>query len=129
MRTLHLGDPYQAALTRMTRLCLWVGAAGILAIVILQGPRTGLGFAVGAAISYVNFLLIQRMVNSIGSGGTASNFKAVLAGLRYLLLAGVVYVIVKILDITHAAVIEGLFVSVAAVLLELLYKLVNPNRL
>jgi ATP synthase I chain len=112
----------------MTQLSLGIGVVGIIATGLLQGVRSGVGFALGAGVSYVNFLLIQRMVNAIGTQGLESAFRSILMGMRYVLLAGLVYVIVEVLDITHVAVIEGLFVSIAAVLLELLYEIVNPHR-
>jgi hypothetical protein len=44
--------------------------------------------------------------------------------LRYLLFAAVFYVIVKFLKITPVSLLAGLLVSVAAVMLEILYELI-----
>ena len=41
--------------------------------------------------------------------------------------AGVVYVIVKILEIALAPVLAGLFVCVAAVVIEILYELISAR--
>ena len=43
--------------------------------------------------------------------------------LRYAVIGAALYAILKILEITLAAVLCGLFVSVAAILIEILYEL------
>jgi len=46
---------------------------------------------------------------------------------RYILLAGALYVIVKVLGITPVAVVAGLLVSFAAVIVGLLYQSVTSK--
>ena len=48
--------------------------------------------------------------------------------MRYLLVGAAVYVIVKVLEITLVAVLAGLFVSVAAVIIEILFELVSSGK-
>jgi hypothetical protein len=49
---------------------------------------------------------------------------AVVFGLRYLILAAGAYAIVKYSELSLAAALAGLFVAVAAVLVEILFELV-----
>jgi len=48
----------------------------------------------------------------------------VILGLRYLLIGAAIYAIVKYLEINLVAILLGLFVSVAAVIFEILYELI-----
>jgi hypothetical protein len=52
---------------------------------------------------------------------------AVFFALRYLIIGAAAYVIVKILEISVMPVLAGLFVSAAAVLIEILYELVSSK--
>jgi len=54
--------------------------------------------------------------------------KAVFLGMRYLLLGGILYVILKFTAISVPAALAGLFLLVAAVLLEILFELVMYAR-
>jgi hypothetical protein len=116
---------YEQALARMTRIATALGVAGTIAAVAALGPRTAAGFLIGAIISLVNFRWWVSLAGALGgSARPPLRGSATILGLRYLLVAGVVYVIVKLLEITLAAVLAGLFVSVAAVILEILYELI-----
>jgi len=119
------GEYYEQALARMTRTATVLGAAGTIAAVAALGPRTAVGFLIGAIISLVNFRWWVSLAGALGgSAKPPLRGSAVILGLRYLLVAGAVYAIVKLLEITLAAVLAGLFVSVAAVILEILYELI-----
>lgn len=59
------------------------------------------------------------------SSGSSS---AALYGLRYLLLGGVVFVIIKYFEVSFLAVLAGLLVSVAAIILEILYELIFTSH-
>jgi hypothetical protein len=122
-------DFYEQALTRMTRIAAVVGVAGSIAVTAARGPRTGAGFLLGAIISFVNFRWWVNLAGALGgSAKVPLRASATILGLRYLLVAAVVYAIVKILEITLAAVLAGLFVAVAAVLLEILYELIYARK-
>jgi len=117
---------YDRALERMTRMASAVGAAGVLIVLLWRGPREALGFLAGAILSLLNFRWWKGIANALGPGGTPPlRASAALLFARYLLLAAAIYVIVKILEIKVAAVLAGLFVAVAAVLIEILYELVS----
>jgi hypothetical protein len=119
------GDSYEQAVQRMIRFSLATGAAGALATLILWGPRVALGFLIGTALSFVNLRALTTVVNAVGGSATPSlRASAILLALRYLIFGGVIYVIVKVLKITPAAVLAGLLVTIAAVMLEALYELI-----
>jgi hypothetical protein len=123
------GEFYEQALARMTRIAAVVGAAGAVAVAVVSGPRMGTGFLLGAAISFFNFRWWVNLAGALGgSAKVPVRASAALLGLRYVLVAAVVYAIVKILEIALAAVLAGLFVAVAAVLLELLYELIYARK-
>jgi hypothetical protein len=116
---------YERALKRMLRLSLAVGAAGVIVAFILYGPRIAAGFLLGATFSLLNLRWWTGVAEAIGGSGKAPiRGSAGLLAMRYLLVAGAIYVIVKFLKITPAALLVGLLVSVAAVMLEALYELV-----
>ena len=115
----------ERALKRMLRLSLAVGAAGVIVAFILYGPRIAAGFLLGATFSLLNLRWWTGVAEAIGGSGKAPiRGSAGLLAMRYLLVAGAIYVIVKFLKITPAALLVGLLVSVAAVMLEALYELV-----
>jgi hypothetical protein len=119
---------YDRALERMTRIAAAAGMAGVLIVLIWRGPREAGGFLAGAIISLVNFRWWTGIAGALGpSGKRPVRSSVAFLFLRYLLVAGVIYVIVKLLEIKVAAVLAGLFVSVAAVLIEILYELVSSR--
>lgn len=114
---------YERALKRMVRLSLAVGGAGVIIALILYGPRIAAGFLLGATFSLLNLRWWTGVADAIGGSGKAPlRGSAALLAMRYLLVAGAIYVIVKFLKITPAALLVGLLVSVAAVMLEALYE-------
>ena len=117
---------YQRSLTRMDRFALAFGACGIIGVWIALGWRAALGFACGAAISAVNFRLWKRLANAVGENGgaTPSDGKAAMLGFRYIMMAGAVFVIIRLLEVSLWTVLTGLFVTVAAVLAEMVCQLV-----
>jgi hypothetical protein len=79
----------------------------------------------GTALSFVNFLWWRSVAEAVGGSGKALwRSSALVLSLRYLLIGGAIYAIVKILKITPEALLAGLLVSVAAVVLEALYELI-----
>ncbi len=119
---------YELALRRMSRMTAALGVAGALIAAIWRGPRAGVGFLAGAIISMISLRWWTSLAGAIGSSGKAPmRGSVVLLSLRYLAVGGAVYVIVKILEIALAPVLAGLFVSVAAVIIEILYELVSSS--
>ena len=100
-----------------------IGAGGAVAAWGWRGWESGAGFLLGAAASALNFHWIKKIVDALGGKGPAKMRVAVLAGLRYLLLGGGAYVILKYSSISISALLVGLFVSVAAVIVEIVIEL------
>jgi ATP synthase I subunit len=104
-----------------------MSAAGVLALLVWQGWRWGLGFALGAAASWLNFRWLKKVVDSLAQAAAGKRLKsrtAVLLGLRYVLLAAAGYAILRFSEISLTAALVGLFVSAAAVILEIVYQLI-----
>ena len=107
---------------RMGKLMFALGGAGVIALLVWRGWTWSLGWVLGCTASMLNFHWLRRVTESLGSG-PAKDRKAVLLGLRYLLLGGGAYVILKYTAISLPAALAGLFVPVAAVIIEILIEL------
>ena len=117
---------YERVTSRIFRVMLAIAAAGTLVALAWRGWRVGAGFALGAAISWINFRWLKHAVDSL-SGKRARPRLAVLAGFRYLLLGGVAYVILSYSSISLGATLAGLFVSITAVIVEIFFEVVYGN--
>lgn len=114
------------ALSRIYRIIPWLTGFTAMAVAIWKGPLTGLAFLLGAVASYMNFSFIHQMVGGLGPGGKPPRKRVyVFLLLRFGLLAGGGYVIVKIFGLNGIAALAGLFVPIAAVTVEILYELVH----
>jgi hypothetical protein len=114
---------YERAMERIRRATFALAVGGTLAALIWRGWAWGAGFAVGAAISWLNFRWLNHAVDALGGKRRLRARMAVLAGLRYLILGGMAYVILMFSKASVLAGLAGLFVSTAAVILEMLYQL------
>ncbi|HEY3743847.1 MAG TPA: ATP synthase subunit I [Bryobacteraceae bacterium] len=116
---------YARSLARMDRAALIIAASGLLAVLLFAGWRNAVGFACGALISHFNFGLWKRITAAVGATGpdAPGNASAVMLGMRYLLIGGLVFVIIKVLEVSVLAVMGGLLVTVAALLVELVRQL------
>ena len=125
---MDLDEHYLArSFARIYRFMAVMTAAGVLALLIWRGWRWGLGFALGAGASWLNLRWLKKMIDSLAraaSGERPKNRAAVMLGLRFLLLAGAGYAILKYSEISLTAALVGLFVSAAAAILEILYQLI-----
>jgi hypothetical protein len=125
---MDLDEHYLASAVRRMHISMAVlSAAGVLLVLLVWGWRAALGFAIGAAASWLNFRWLKKLVDSlahVATGRPLKNRTAVLLGLRYLLAAAVGYGILRFSEISLTAALVGVFVSAAAVILEILYQLV-----
>jgi hypothetical protein len=115
------------AVERILRLTLALTVLGAAVYFVKGGWRGGCGFLLGGSISYWNFRWLKRTVYALGeaAGGKPPRARvAVLLGLRYLLLGGGAYAILKFSEISLNAALVGLFVPAAAVILEILIELI-----
>jgi hypothetical protein len=115
---------FERAIGRMRVLMLSLSGAGAVAVWHFKGWAWALGFLAGAAASLLNFRWLHQLVASLGEGGRSPRKRLLLfLSLRYLLLGLFGYVIVVYFRLNLAAALMGLFVPVAAVILEILYEL------
>jgi len=113
---------------RITRFALILAAIGTITGFAIAGPRNAAGFLVGAALSLITIRSWFKLAHSLGDdGGLPGGGAAVFLVLRYLLIAGAVYATIKVLGSAPVALICGLLVSFAAVVLELLFGLAGPK--
>src|ERR1019366_7830493 len=87
-----------------------------------RGGGWGAGWVIGPVVSALNFRWLKQLVLAIG-GEAAKPRQAVFLGMRYVLLGGGAYVILKFSAISLPAALSGLFVSVAAVIVEIILEL------
>jgi hypothetical protein len=126
-------DPEQAhfenALRRITLGMAALAAAGCLVCLILRGWKWAAAYLLGAAAAGLNFRWLKKVVAALGGASRrrlSAKF-AILMGLRYLLLAAGAYVIVNFTSLSLPAALAGLFVPVAAVIMEIVFELVAKS--
>jgi hypothetical protein len=109
----------------MKRLMWGLACGGTLSFGLAKGAVGGLSFLLGALISIASFHYTDRYVNRMGSGGrsTPSTFTAALAGLRYLFIAALVYVLAATAGLQVLEALLGMLVAAAAVLIGMIYEL------
>ena len=111
------------AVERIWKSMSAIGVCGAIGFWAWRGWTWGAGFALGCAISALNFLWLKKVANILGSGA-AKRLSAVFLGMRYVILGAGAYVILKYSRISLPAMFWGLFVAVAAVVLEILFELI-----
>jgi hypothetical protein len=100
-------------------------AAGLPLCGLWAGWKGVTGFGSGAAVSWVSFTLLYKLakdVESAASGRTGGGASVVLHALRYLILGGAIYVIVRLYGVFVPALALGLLVAVAASTIEAIYE-------
>jgi hypothetical protein len=120
-------------MARIYQLTALLGLIGFVSYFAAQGPRSGLGFALGAATSFGNLWLFDWLSRAIApAGAPPQKWQGGLFVGRYLILFTFGYVIVKALGVNPLAVVLGLLASTAAVILsitvELLQSLLGNRR-
>lgn len=117
----------ERAVGRIWKLMWSVAAGGALAFLVWRGWTWSAGWLIGSAVSALNFRWLKQLTEALG-GESAKPRTAVFLGMRYLLLGGGSYVILKYSSISLPAALAGLFVSVAAVIVEILFELVYARN-
>ena len=113
---------YDRFIRRVNWMIVGLGVAGSAILALSKGARVGLAFLIGATGSYVSFWGWQRVAEAL----TPSSKKPRSYGfiLRIVVLFVLAYAIIRFLGLSFAAVVSGLLVSAAAVLLELIFELI-----
>jgi hypothetical protein len=119
---------FERALERIAKASFVIAMAGLVAAAVLRGWTWAAGFALGAAVSWLNFRWLKQVVSALGDMRPTRKRVAILAGLRYALLGGGAYVILRYSSVSVTATMLGLFVSVAAVIVEICFELVYARN-
>jgi hypothetical protein len=119
---------YERALERIAKAAFYLAAAGLIVVTAWRGWTWGAGFALGAAASWLNFRVLKHVVDALGNVRPARKRVFVMAALRYALLGGGAYVILRFSSVSMTATLLGLCVSVAAVIVEICFELVYARN-
>jgi hypothetical protein len=129
-------EDFARAQRRIDKMMLVLAAAGLILATAWRGWTWGVGFALGAVVSWLNFRWLKQLVDTLAETATAHpqtppptpaptrKRLAILAGLRYALLGGGAYAILRFTSVSLTAALIGLFVAVAAVIIEICIELV-----
>jgi hypothetical protein len=118
----------ERALERIVKATFAIAAGGAIGAFAWKGWTWGAGFVLGSLASWLNFRWLKHLVEALAGMRPRKARVAVFAGLRYALLGCGAYVIVMYSPISIVATLAGLFVSVAAVIVEILFQLVYARR-
>lgn len=114
---------FQISIERIKRHALVLGVVGAVMAVLLYGVKEAAGFIVGAVLSLMTIESWFRVTASLNpqTAGTKPSVGAsgLFLALRYLLMGAAIYATVKVLGVTPLALLLGLFVSFAAVVIEI----------
>ena len=110
------------AVERIWKVMWSVAAGGAIALLAWRGWLWSAGWLLGSMVSALNFRWLKQLSDALGGEGGKPR-TAVFLGMRYLLLGGGAYVILKYSVVSLPATLSGLFVAVAAVIFEILFEL------
>jgi hypothetical protein len=115
-----------ASSSRSYRLMGVLALGGVLIAAGIAGVPGALGFATGALFSGVNFWFWHKLVRRLGETQTATAGKGsiITFALRYFLFGAGLYATINYFEASLHAALIGIFVAVAAVLLEALIELI-----
>ena len=115
---------YDGALERIRRFILILGAVGVVVCLVFFGRVVTAGFVVGAVISYVNHVWLERVIAGLGeritSGQSTESGGIIVARavLRYAFLAAGAYVIFRVSLAGLYGFLGGVCLTIAAVACE-----------
>lgn len=115
---------YGAALNRIRRFLLVLGAAGVVVCLVRFGWVVAAGFLLGAIVSYVNHIWLERVVAALGERITSGESRergeriVVRAVLRYAFIAFGAYVIFKVSLAGLYGFLGGVCLTIAAIACE-----------
>ena len=121
-------DFYERVLQRIQALMIVIGMAGLVTGWTFFGWRIAAGFTLGAAIAFLNFYWLKKVVAGIADltlqSGTPASGRAVVQRFlfRYFLMAVVAFVILTVSRKSLYGLFAGLFLPVTAMLCEALYE-------
>jgi small-conductance mechanosensitive channel len=128
----YTDDFYAAAERRIEYLTVGIGIVATIAVAVHWGIKTGLGLAIGAALSWINFRWMKQGVTTLALLSVAQEhankvrvpkriyFKFL--G-RYVLVIAGAYVILRGFDLPVASLLAGFGAVVVAMLSEMIGQL------
>jgi hypothetical protein len=122
---------YSGAIRRITNLILVLGVLALPLPWIRAGWRAGIGWSLGAAVSYVNFRsltgAVEGLADRITVAGKRETGRKIVGKFlfRYILFGAAAYVIFKYSEGMLHWALAGLFLPVAATMCEAAYELIN----
>jgi hypothetical protein len=114
---------FEISIDRIKRNALIFGAVGAVTTLLVRNWKEAAGFLVGAALAYVtveSWTNIAASLNPEAKVKPSAKASGLFLVLRYLLIGAAIYVTVKVLGVSPVALLLGLLVSFAAVLIEIL---------
>lgn len=110
-------DPYAELVARLGRFIIAIGLIGAVAAAIQWGAGHAAGFAIGATGAFLNMRwLAKALLSPKGPTG-------LILALRFGILGGGVYVILKVFEIAPVSILAGLLSAALAAILEVLFQL------
>ncbi|HTX38970.1 MAG TPA: ATP synthase subunit I [Bryobacteraceae bacterium] len=119
---------YDRAADRVGRITLALAVVGTAVAFGVKGLPWGGGFFLGSLISVVNYRWLRRLVDSLGGERKTHGHGKVFLALRYVLLGGAAYVIVRFASVSLPAVLAGVFVLTAAIMIEAAIEIVYARK-
>jgi len=116
---------FEQTARRIERFLLSVAIAGTAFAAVEGGWHWAAGFLAGSLAAWFNFRWLQRLVRALGGD---RKFSSLRLALRYFLLGGCGYVILRFSPIPMASVIAGMLALIAAIFIELLFELVYARK-
>jgi uncharacterized membrane protein len=123
-------DFFAGAAERIQKFMVVIGVAALVTAFAYFGWRIGMGFVLGAGISFLNFHWLKKIVAGVAeltiSSGNAVSSRGVVHRfvLRYFLMAIVAFAILTVSRESLYGLFAGLFLPVAAILCEAAYEVV-----
>ena len=115
------------AMLRVWRFLWILSAAGTVAFAAFRGLSAGSSFLIGSILSALSLQVTYKVVASLGRPAEPrpAFWKSALLGARWLIMAAIFYVMMKILGLNIAAALCGMLVAAGAAILEILYELIH----
>jgi len=121
-------DFYSGAYGRIVRLMVVLGISLTGGAYLRFGGMVAAGFAVGCVIAMLNFHWLKTVASALveraANTGKSQSSKGIVGRFlfRYLLVAGAAYVIFRVSLASLYGLLVGLFLPVAAILIEAVYE-------
>jgi hypothetical protein len=119
---------FNRAIARIPRWLLLLAAVGTVVALLRFGVSIAGGFLLGALAAWFNLKLVERAARRVTAAdtGSRSGARGLFIQFSGLVLGG--FVIIHFSGFSLPAAFVGFFACPAAVLLEIIYELLTPNR-